>query len=118
MSSSDADVFAEGWVAAFNSHDLARIVSHYDPDIELSSPVYFKFTEGRTARLKGIGELESYFRGGLQRFPNLRFTLLETYKGFESVCVRYHTTVGDRVACEVMEFAPDGAVRRVAAHYA
>ena len=31
--------FAEDWIASWNSHDLARILSHYTEDFEMSSPI-------------------------------------------------------------------------------
>ena len=31
--------FAGEWIAAWNAHDLGRILSHYTEDFEMSSPV-------------------------------------------------------------------------------
>jgi predicted HD phosphohydrolase len=31
-----AERFAEDWVAAWNSHDLGRILEHYEEDFEMS----------------------------------------------------------------------------------
>jgi ketosteroid isomerase-like protein len=31
--------FAKEWIAAWNSHDLDRILSHYVEDFEMSSPL-------------------------------------------------------------------------------
>src|SRR5215469_1635474 len=36
---SEAKEFARQWVAAWNSHDLDAIMSHYDADVVLTSPV-------------------------------------------------------------------------------
>jgi ketosteroid isomerase-like protein len=30
--------FAHEWVAAWNAHDLERVLSHYTEDFEMSSP--------------------------------------------------------------------------------
>jgi ketosteroid isomerase-like protein len=34
-----AERFAKEWIAAWNSHDLDRILGHYEDDFEMSSPV-------------------------------------------------------------------------------
>ena len=34
-----AERFAKEWVAAWNSHDLERILSHYEDDFEMLSPI-------------------------------------------------------------------------------
>jgi ketosteroid isomerase-like protein len=105
------------WVEAFNAHDLERILSHYREDVELTSPVYRRFTEGRTATARGKPALRRYFAYALDGFPDLRFTLLELLAGETSVCLRYHTTVGDRIAAECMEFDGQGRIFRVLCHY-
>jgi ketosteroid isomerase-like protein len=33
-----AEHFAHEWIAAWNSHDLQRILSHYAEDFEMASP--------------------------------------------------------------------------------
>jgi len=35
----DVETFAREWIAAWNAHDLERVLAHYSPDIQLSSPV-------------------------------------------------------------------------------
>lgn len=61
MSLSAADAFGRDWVEAFNTRDLDRILGHYAPDVELISPVYLRFTGGRSDTLKGVEELRRYF---------------------------------------------------------
>ena len=39
MEKSFAKRFAMEWVAAWNSHDLERILAHYEDDFEMSSPI-------------------------------------------------------------------------------
>lgn len=117
MSIVTAPAFARDWVEAFNMRDLDRILGHYSPDVELTSPVYLGFTDGRTDTLKGIDALRDYFGWALQRYPDLRFTLIEVAAGSHSVCLRYHTNLGDRIAIECFEGAPSRPVSRVLCHY-
>ena len=34
-----AELFASDWIAAWNSHDLDRILAHYEDDFEMTSPL-------------------------------------------------------------------------------
>ena len=48
-----AEAFADEWIAAWNSHDLDRILSHYTPDFEFSSPLMPEVSGEPSGRLKG-----------------------------------------------------------------
>lgn len=39
IDSNRAQEFAAEWIAAWNSHDLERILSHYAEDFEMASPL-------------------------------------------------------------------------------
>lgn len=110
-------LFGHEWVAAFNAHDLERILSHYAEEVELISPLYLQFTGGRTDTVRGIGELRHYFRNALQRHPQLCFTLLEIGEGTKGICLRYRTNIGDRTAMECFELDGSGRALRVLCHY-
>lgn len=111
-------MIAKDWVDAFNAHDLPRILAHYREDVELVSPVYLKVTDGKSAVCRGKPALEAYFSRGLSAYPDLRFSIINVFPGINSVCVYYHTSVGNRSACECMEFDSEGLIIRVLAHYA
>lgn len=117
MSATTAAAFAQDWIEAFNERDLERILAHYAPDVELVSPIYLAFTGGRTDTVSGIEALRVYFTRALERYPDLRFRLLEVAAGTRSVSVRYHTNLGDRVAIECFEGPPASAASRVLCHY-
>jgi hypothetical protein len=113
----DYNAFAKEWVEAFNEHDLERILSHYAEDVRLVSPLYLQFNDGRNDELNGIAELRHYFGTALQRYPELRFNLLEVAEGSRGPCIRYHTNLGDRIAIEAIELNPSGKAARVLCHY-
>lgn len=113
----DSIAFAREWIDAFNAGDLERILSHYAQEVELVSPLYLRFTQGRTDRVAGLEELRHYFGTALGLYPDLRFTLLEVAEGSRGPCIRYRTSLGDRVAMECFEMDHDGKARRVLCHY-
>jgi hypothetical protein len=117
MRESEAVNLAQEWVAAWNSHDLERIMSHYSEDAELSSPLMEDIVGAGWQTVRGKDDLRAYFRRGLDAFPDLKFKLLGVYAGVQSVVVHYRSVRGMDSA-EFMSLDADGHVSRVVAHYA
>ena len=77
--------FAEHWVADWNSHDLEKIMTHYEDDVELISPVAAQILKNPNGRVVGKDALRNYFRKGLETYPNLEFTLKDIMWGLNSI---------------------------------
>lgn len=107
--------FAQNWIDAWNSHDLDRILAHYDDDVVLSSPVAHERLGD--AALRGKPALRAYFARGLQAYPDLRFDLIETFWGVETIVVLYRNNHRGSKTAEVMLLNPAGKVVRVWANY-
>ncbi|HVO53494.1 MAG TPA: nuclear transport factor 2 family protein [Solirubrobacterales bacterium] len=116
VTAAEADQFAREWIAAWNSHDLERILSHYAEDVVFTSPFIVAIVGREDATVRGHEALRDYFTRGLGVYPDLHFVHHETLAGAASVAVRY-TSVGGREAVEVMELDGDGLVCCVTAHY-
>ena len=116
MTPESANDFARHWIAAWNSHDLDAVLSHYDPDVVLVSPVAARILNDPSGTVRGAAALRDYFQRGLTLFPNLRFELLDVMSGLSSVVLCYNNQRGTRSA-EFMEFGVDGKVLRVVANY-
>ena len=108
--------FAHEWIAAWNAHDLERILTHYSEDVELISLFVAKLTAQSEGVLRGKAALRDYFARGLQAYPALRFEFIRLYPGVRS-CVLEYRSVNSLRAAELMEFDHQGKVRRVLAHY-
>src|SRR6476620_5527588 len=48
-----AERFAKEWIAAWNSHDLDRILTHYEDDFEMSSPIIPVLVGEPSGKLRG-----------------------------------------------------------------
>ena len=108
--------FAQDWVDAWNGHDLERILSHYDDEVLLTSPVALKLPNGEgTVRSKAA--LRSYFLRGLQAFPNLRFDLIDVLWGTETIVIYYINNIRGSKTAEVMLLNTAGKIRCVWANY-
>ena len=116
LTESEAKKFAREWIAAWNSHNLEAILSHYGEDVVLSSPVAAKILNDPGGMVRGKVSLREYFQRGLEAYPNLHFELLDVMFGLASVVVCYLNQKGTKSA-EFMEFGEDRKVARVVANY-
>ncbi len=111
----DHTAFAHEWEAAWNSHDLDRILSHYSEDIEFRSrKAEHLFGNGF---MKGKHALRIYWAKALEMQPDLRFEVLEVFSGFEMTVIRYRNHKGI-VAAETLRFGKNGAVVEASACHA
>jgi hypothetical protein len=113
---SETKEFARQWVGAWNSHDLDAIMSHYDVDVVLISPVAAKILDDPSGTVEGNAALRNYFKRGLELYPNLHFELLDVMCGLSSIVVYYKNQRGTRTA-EFMEFGKNEKIIRVVANY-
>lgn len=112
-----ADDLAAEWIAAWNAHDLNRILSHYAEDVVFTSPASTRITGDPSGRVVGKVALRDYWRQALERVPDLKFTLQAVYKGPESVAIRYHSSRTGAEVVETLRLGPDGQVVEAWAYY-
>jgi len=108
--------FAAEWIAAWNAHDVDEILSHYDEDFEMSSPVIVQLQADPTGILRGKSAVRAYWSNALQQIPDLQFELISIMVGIKSVAV-YYKGARDRLSTEVFFFNANGKVAKAFAHY-
>ena len=107
--------FAQEWIDAWNSHDLERILEHYDDDFEMTSPIIRVLAGEPSGKLRGKAAVGAYWAKALEKTPDLRFEMVTALAGVDSVTIYYE---GHRGLCaEVLHFGPSGKVRAAFAHY-
>lgn len=116
MTEAEARALAHEWIEAWNAHDLERIVSHYDDEIVLTSPVAAERLRDPAGTVRGKAALRAYFAMGLAAFPQLRFQLRDVMWGVNSVVLYYLNQRGTMTG-EFMEVTPSGRITRVVANY-
>ncbi len=115
VDASFAERFAAEWIAAWNSHDLERILAHYSDEFEMSSPVITQIVGVPSGKLKGKTAVGAYWKRALALLPDIHFELSEILVGAGSVTLCY---IGPRgKSAEVFFFDDDGRVIRATAHY-
>ena len=90
LTKAQAEQFAADWIAAWNSHDLDRIMTHYADDVELISPVAEQLLQAVDIHL-GVRE-----RNQCRQYieSNIPMTLMEIV-----VTVAQHETLELSVCC-------------------
>lgn len=107
MSIPDPITFAQEWQAAWNSHDLDRILAHYSEDV--------RFYSNKALALIGNGEisgkvaLRDYWGRALAGQPDLTFAVADVFGGYRMQVITYinHQGVG---AAETLYFNDAGLV--------
>jgi len=107
--------FARDWIDAWNSHDFDRILSHYEDDFEMSSPVIIRVTGEASGILRGKSAVGAYWAKALTLNPSLRFELITVLVGVDSITLYYKGVRG--LSAEVFHFGSSGKVTRAFAHY-
>ncbi|MBL0216949.1 MAG: nuclear transport factor 2 family protein [Myxococcales bacterium] len=98
---------AAEWVAAWNSHDLERILEHYAEDFEMRSPLIAERGFSASGALKGKAAIRPYWAAGLAASPPIRFELLDVYAGVNTVVIHYRS-VGRKLVTEILELDDEG----------
>jgi ketosteroid isomerase-like protein len=111
-----AERFAREWYAAWNAHDLDRILSHYTDDVEMASPLVSLLTGEADGKIVGKEALRAYFAAGLEKYPSLRFEPLELFVGVNSLVLHYVSANG-QAAAEVVFLDEDDRIARYLTHY-
>jgi len=111
-----AERFAEEWIAAWNAHDLPRILSHYEDDFEMSSPIIIEIAGEPSGVLRGKKNVGAYWEKVLGLSPDLRFEKLGVFPGVRSLAIHLRNQKG-RLSVEVFEIGATGRVTRAAAHH-
>src|SRR5258708_8734299 len=75
------------WIAAWNSHDLERVLALYAEDTEMTSDRIPAMGFDPSGTGRGKPDLRAYWSKALSMIPNLRFELLDTYVCPDNVVV-------------------------------
>jgi hypothetical protein len=116
ISEDAAKAFASDWIEAWNAHDLDRVMSHYDDNVEYFSAFVAKLTGTTTGMLQGKEKVKEYLAKGLEAYPDLYFEFHKVFIGVASITLQYKS-VNNLIAAEVFELNDKGLAIRVQCHY-
>lgn len=117
MTQAEAIAFAEDWIDSWNSHDLDRIMVHYDEDFEMMSPLIIERMNEPGGVLKGRARVREYWKKGLESSPGLRFEMKHVLAGVRGLTIVY-ANHRRQLAAETLIFGDSGKVISGNAQYA
>ena len=103
----DFDAFAEAWEAAWNSHDVDRVLAHYSEAVTFRSHKAMRLVG--TGELNGKAALRDYWARALAAQPDLSFVVVDVLHGYGMLvitCRNQH----DVLAAETLRCGADGLV--------
>jgi ketosteroid isomerase-like protein len=104
------------WIAAWNSHDLERVLALYDDDSEMTSDKIPALGFGASGTLRGEEKLRAYWGAAFAKRPNLHLELIDTYVSPDSLIVFYQNERGAKV-CEYLRLNDEGKIRQGSANH-
>ncbi len=116
LTQEQAHELAAHWIQAWNAHDLDEIMSHYEEDVVLVSPIAAKILNDPSGTVSGKAALRDYFKKGLEVYPDLKFELIDVMWRLFSVVVHYINQNGSK-AGEFMTVGATGKITKVIANY-
>ncbi|MBV6696792.1 nuclear transport factor 2 family protein [Kitasatospora aureofaciens] len=110
-----ATTFAQEWAAAWNAHDLERILAHFTDDVVFASPRILEILGDPSGEVRGKEALRAYWAKGLQHLPDLHFTIEDVRASVDTLVINYRNEQGRPVA-EVLTFRDDLVCRGLGAY--
>ena len=114
--------FAKDWIAAWNAHDLERILAFCSDDFTMTSPKIITIANDPSGTLQGKAAVREYWGAGLRKYPELYFDLISVLAGVGSVTLYYNNQMVPSapgvLSAEVLHFNAEQKVHRGFAHYA
>ena len=104
------------WIAAWNSHDLERVLALYSDDFEMTSDKVPALGFDASGTLHGKDQVRAYWSKALTMIPNLHFELIDTYVSPDSIVVFYQNELGARI-CEYLRLNDEGKIRQGSANH-
>ena len=113
-----ADLAALGrkWIAAWNSHDLERVLALYAEDSEMTSDKIPALGFDPSGTLRGKPKLRAYWGKALELLPDLQFTLIDSYVSPDSLVVFYQNERGAKI-CEYLRLNAEGKIIQGSANH-
>jgi hypothetical protein len=98
----------KAWIAAWNSHDLERILALYADDAEMTSDGIVRLGFTVQGSVRGKANLRAYWSKALALLPNLYFEPAGFFTSPNSIVVHYTNDRGQAI-CEYLRIGLIGA---------
>lgn len=89
MNAEFAQTFVQRWLDAWNRHDLEAVLELFADEVTFTSPRAAQIVPESGGVVRGKSALREYWKGGLERNPNLRFELVGMYVGVNALTINF-----------------------------
>ena len=107
---------AREWIAAWNSHDLERVLALYAEDAGMTSDRIPAFGFDASGTLHGKDKLRAYWGKALALLPSMHFELIDIFVSPDSVIVFYKNERDARI-CEYLRVNAAGKIIQGSANH-
>ena len=112
----DMTALGREWIAAWNAHDLDRVLALYTEDFEMTSKHIVGFGFDPSGTLRGKDKVREYWAFALTKVPDLHFRLIDVYTSPDSAIVFYENERGGKV-CEYLRLDDAGKIKQASGNY-
>jgi ketosteroid isomerase-like protein len=109
--------FAQDWIAAWNSHDMAKIMALYADDFTINSPTALAVAAESNGFISGKENIRNYWQRAMELAPGLEFKLLRLFVGINGIALHLINTSFNKEVTEVMQFNEAGKVAQVLVYH-
>lgn len=103
ISYEQVDQFVEIWVAAWNSHDVPKLMSLYDEGLVISSPMIREYADApQESFLYGKADYGRFCEKIFENFPDFQVRVLAVAVGVEKFTIHY-TGLNEILFAETVE---------------
>jgi ketosteroid isomerase-like protein len=106
----------QDWIAAWNAHDLERVLALYAEAAEMTSDRIVALEFDPSGTVRGKPNLRAYWGKALQLLPGLHFTLIDLFVSPDSVVVVYENERGKKI-CEYLRLDAEGRIVQGSANH-
>ena len=106
----------QDWIAAWNAHDLERVLALYAEAAEMTSDRIVALEFDLSGTVRGKPNLRAYWGKALQLLPGLHFTLIDLFVSPDSVVVVYENARGKKI-CEYLRLDAEGRIVQGSANH-
>jgi hypothetical protein len=117
MAPQDQPAWLDAWKRAWDDQDLGAFMTHYAPDVVLTSPSVRTRFGVADATLHGIAAVREHFRVGWRLARGTQFQIDGVLWGVDGCTVRFTRDDGE-VLEDVLILDGDGRIREVRTYYA
>jgi ketosteroid isomerase-like protein len=112
----DLPALGHEWIAAWNAHDLERVLALYAEDFEMTSEHIVNFGFDASGTLRGKDRIRQYWARGLSLLPDLHFELIDLFASPDSLIVFYRNERGAKI-CEYLRLNAAGKIIQGSANH-